>query len=82
MCPLVDGAGCWGWCWPTGRQSWVLGSLAAGSRGPRAGVGLLVDGPIWPPREWYCDPTWLAAGPEASQYRRSQAGGRAWSLCQ
>ena len=60
---------------PTGRQSWVLGSLATGLRGPGAGVGLLVDRPTWPPSEWYCDPTWLAAGPEASQHWCSQAGG-------
>ena len=50
-CAPTSRARCWGECWPTGRQSWVLGSLATGSRGPRAGVGLLVDGPTWPPSE-------------------------------
>ena len=74
-CAPTSRARCWGECWPTGRQSWVLGSLAIGSRGPRASVGLLVDRPTWPPSEWYCDPTWLAAGPEASQYWCSQAVG-------
>ena len=41
----LAGARCsWSWCLPTGGQSWVLGSLAAGSMCPRAGVDLLVDG--------------------------------------
>lgn len=34
----------WSWDWylPTGRQNWVLGSLAVGPGGPKAGVHWLV----------------------------------------